>query len=73
MDTGSFGIHIKSENFYEDIADDVDTLNYSKDDKRPLPIVQNEKEIGLFKDKLGGTIMNEFVELRAKIAGIFNG
>ena len=38
MDTGSFGIHIKSENFYEDIADDVekwfDTLNYSKDDNR---------------------------------------
>ena len=38
MDTGSFGIHIKSENFYKDIADDVekwfDTLNYSKDDNR---------------------------------------
>ena len=24
MDTGSFGIHIKTENFYEDIADDVE-------------------------------------------------
>ena len=50
-----------------------DILNCSKDDKRSLPIVQNEKEIGLFKDKLGGTTMKEFVELRAKIAGIFNG
>ena len=38
MDTGSFGIHIKTENIYEDIADDVekwfDTLNYSKDDNK---------------------------------------
>ena len=40
--------------------------NYSKDDNRPLPIVWNEKEIGLFKDELSRKIMKEFVELRAK-------
>ena len=38
MDTDSFVIHIKTEDFYEDIADDVekwfDTLNYSKDDNK---------------------------------------
>ena len=37
-DTDSFVIHIKTEDFYEDIADDVekwfDTLNYSKDDNK---------------------------------------
>ena len=38
MDTGSFIIHIKTEDFYKDIADDVknrfDTSNYKVD--RPL-------------------------------------
>ena len=37
MDTDSFVIHIKTEDFYEDIANDVenwfDTSNYNKDDK----------------------------------------
>ena len=41
MDTGSFVIHIKTEDFYEDIANDVekwfDTSNY-ENDKRPLPL-----------------------------------
>ena len=47
MDTDSFVIHIKTEDFYEDISDDVekwfDTSNYSKDDNRPLLIDRNEK------------------------------
>ena len=68
MDTDSFVIHIKTEDFYEDIANDVekwfDTLNY--DNNRPLPIYMNKKVIGLFKDELGGKIMKEFVGLRAK-------
>ena len=70
MDTDSFVIHIISEDFYEDIANDVeewfDTSNYDEDDKRPLPIGKNEKVIGLFKDELGGKIIIEFVRLRAK-------
>ena len=53
MDTNSFVIHIKTEDFYEDISDDVekwfDTSNYSKDDNRPLPIGKNKKVIGLLK------------------------
>ena len=71
MDTDSFAIYIKTEDFYKDIANDVkkwfDTSNYSKDDNRLLPIGSNEKIIGLFKAKLRGKIMNEFVGLRAKI------
>ena len=70
MDTDSFIMHIKTEDFYEEIADDVekwfDTSNYSKDGKRPFPIGNNKKKIGLFKDELGGKSMKEFVGLRAK-------
>ena len=70
MDTDSFVIYIKTEDFYEDIADDVkkwfDTSNCGEDDKRLLPIGENKKLIGLFKDELRGKIMKEFVGLRAK-------
>ena len=65
MDTDSFIIHIKTEDFYEDIADDVekwfDTWNYDEDDKIPLPIGKNKKVIGFFKDELGGKFMKELV------------
>ena len=68
MDTDSFIIHIKKEDFYKNIADDVekrfDTSNYEVD--RPLPTGKNEKVIGLMKDELGGKIMTEFVVLRPK-------
>ena len=51
-DTGSFVVYIKTEDFYEDIANDVekwfDTSNYDENDKRPLPIGKNKKVIGLF-------------------------
>ena len=60
MDTDSFVIYIKTEDFYKDIANDVerwfDTSNYDKNDKRPLPICKNQKVTGLFKDELGGRI-----------------
>ena len=65
MDTDSLVYDIKTEDFYEDIANDVearfDTSGYSKTDFRPLPIGLNKKVI---KDKLGGKIMTEFVALR---------
>ena len=70
MDIGSFLIHIKTEDIYKDIVNDVerwfDTSNYDENDRRPLPIGKNKKVIGLFKDELGGKIMIEFVGLRAK-------
>ena len=56
MDTDSFVIHIETEDFYEYITDDAekwfDTSNYEEVDKRPLPIGENKKVIGLFKDEL---------------------
>ena len=60
MDTDSFIMHIKKEDFYKDIADDVkkkyDTSNYTVE--RPL--------IGMMKDELGGKIMKEFIGSRPK-------
>ena len=67
-DTDSLVYDIKTEDFYEDIANDVearfDTSGYSKTDFRPLPIGLNKKVIELMKDELGGKIMTEFVALR---------
>ena len=69
-DTDSFIIHIITEDFFEDISNDVevwyDTSNYDENDKRPLPIGKNKKVIGLFKDELGGKIIKEFCAPRAK-------
>ena len=73
MDSDSFIICIKTEDFYEDIADNVqkwfDLSNYDKDHKRPLPIGKNKRLINLFKDELGGKIMKEFVGLEQKHNG----
>ena len=68
MDTDSFIMHIKTEDFYKDIADDVekkyDISNYTVE--KPLPMGKNKKVIGMMKDELGGKIIKEFVGLRPK-------
>ena len=68
MNTDSFIMNIKSNDFYKDIAHDVekrfDTSNYEVN--RPLPAGKNKKVIGLMKDELGGKIITEFVTLRPK-------
>ena len=60
MDTDS---SIKTDDFYKDIADDVErmynTSNYTVE--RPLPMGENKKKIGFMKDELGGRIMKEFI------------
>ena len=47
MDTVCFVIYIKTEMFYENIANNIEKLfdisNYNEDDKRPLPIGKNKK------------------------------
>ena len=69
MDTDSYVYDIKTEDFYKDIAEDVesrfDTSAYSNN--LPLPIGKNKKVIGLMKGELSGGIMKEFVALRAKM------
>ena len=68
MDTDSFIMNIKTNYFYDDIANDVknmfDTSNYEVD--RPLPMGKNKKVIGLMKDELSGRIITKFVTLRPK-------
>ena len=69
MNTDSLVYHIKTEDFYVDITNDVkerfDTSGYIPN--RPLPIGKNKKVIELMKDELGSTIMTEFVSLRPKL------
>ena len=61
-------MNIKTNDFYKDIANDVekrfDSSNYEVN--RPLSIGKNKKVIGLMKDELGGKIITEFVTLRPK-------
>ena len=68
MDTDSFIMNIKTNDFCKDISDDVDnrfdTSNYEV--KRPLPTGKNKKVIGLMKDEFGGEIIAEFIALRPK-------
>ena len=68
MDTDSFIMNIKTNDFYKDIANDVeckfDTSNYEVN--RPLPMGKNKKVIGLMKDELDGKIITEFVTVRPK-------
>ena len=68
MDTDSFIMHIKTEDFYKDIANDVEKRFDTSNDEvnRPLPTGKNKKVIGLMKDELGRKIMTEFVALRPK-------
>ena len=68
MDTDSFVMGIKTNDFYRDIANDMesrfDTSNYEVN--RPLPTGKNKKVISLMKDELGGKIITEFVTLKPK-------
>ena len=68
MDTDSFITNIKTNDFYEDTASDVenrfDTSNYKVN--KPSPTGKNKKIVGLMKDELGGKIITEFVTLRPK-------
>ena len=69
MDTDSFVLNVRTEDFYKDISEDVkyrfDTSNFNCD--RPLPIGVNKKVVGPMNDELGGGIITEFVALRPKV------
>ena len=62
VDTDSFIVHVKTDDIYKDIAEDVETIfdtpNVETD--RPLTQGKNKKVIGLMKYELGGQIMKEF-------------
>ena len=66
-DTDSFIIDIITEDFFQDISNDVEkwfgTSSYDKNDKMSLPIGKNKKVPGPFKDELRGKIITEVVAL----------
>ena len=59
---------IETDDFYQDISNDIDkfdTSNFPKD--HPLYSVKNKKIPGLMKDEFCGSICDEFVGLRSKL------
>ena len=69
-DTDSLCYEIETDDFFTDIADDVeemfDTSNFEKN--HPSGIHgKNKKVPGMMKDEAGGKIIEEFVGLRAKL------
>ena len=68
VDPESFTVHIKTEDTYKDIVEDVETRFNSSDFELEKLLLQrkNKNVIGLIKDELAGEIMKEFVGLREK-------
>ena len=68
LDTESFIVHVKTDDIYKDIVEDVETrFNTSNlETDRPLPKGKNKKVIGIMKDELGEETMKEVLRLRAK-------
>ena len=71
MDTDSFVIYIVTEDdFYKDIADDVEKRFHSLNCinvNRSLPVGKKKYFFELMKDELSGKSIVEFVALRRKI------
>ena len=69
--TNSFMYEIQTEDFYKDISADVkyrfDTSDYPPDHPSGIPSGFNKKVLGMFKDEVGGKVIDEFVGLRAKL------
>ena len=70
-DTDSLMYEIETEDFYTDIANDVDkwfdTSDYPNDHPSGIRTGINKKVIGKFKDEACGKQIEEFVGLRAKL------
>ena len=68
MDADSIIVHVKIDNIYKDIAENVETRFDTRNNEldRPLPKGKNKKLIGLMKDELGGQPIKEFIGLSAK-------
>ena len=75
MDTPSFIVHIKTDDIYKDIVEDVQTRFDTSNDEldRPLPKEKKKKVIGLMKDELARKIITKFVGLRAKTSSYLIG
>ena len=53
MDTGSFIVHVKTDNIYKDIAEDFETRSDLLNDEMDIPLPKEKnlkKKIGLMKN-----------------------
>ncbi|XP_065364524.1 uncharacterized protein LOC135957667 [Calliphora vicina] len=70
MDTDSFIYTIQTDDFYNDILNDIDTRfdtsEYEINNQFGIP-QKNKKVLGMMKDENNGILMKEFVGLRAKM------
>src|SRR6218665_267233 len=70
-DTDSLAYEIKIDDFYADIARDIqerfDTSEYPKDHPAGIKTGVSKKVIGIFKDEAAGKQIEEFVGLRSKL------
>ena len=70
-DTDSFAYEIETEDFYTNIAPDMETMfdtsNYPKVHESEILTGKNKKVLAMFKDEAGGIQIEEFVGLRAKL------
>ena len=74
-DTDSLTYEIKTEDFYKDIANDIESKFDSSEFDKNHPAINdfgfkvgvNKKVIGMFKDEAGGKQIEEFVGLHAKL------
>ena len=64
--TDGFVMNIKTNDFYKDIANDVEKRFDPSTYECNRPTGKNKKFIGLMKDELGGKTITEFVTLRPK-------
>ena len=70
-DTDSLMYEIRTEDFYKDISQDIetkfDTSDYPKDHPSGILTGVNKKVIGMFKDEVAGNQLTHFVGLRPKL------
>ena len=73
MDTDSFVLEIDTEDFFEDIKDDIhhwfDTFKYLKSLNLPLEYGLNKKIIRKFKDEIFDGFIKEFIAITPKVYG----
>ena len=73
MDTDSFILQIDTEDFFDDIKNDIhnwfDTSKYLKQLNLPLEYGVNKKIIGKFKDEIFDGFIKEFIAIAPKVYG----
>ena len=66
-DTDSLILHIHTDDLYDDLQKTTELYDFSNyPSEHPLFSLKNHRVPGTFKDELGGSLMTEFIGIRAK-------